>query len=75
MSKDKTAGPSMENILKRMAELEATQATLQLKIDDRDKKILELEAKTEAAGEAAMTMLGRSVSERFIGKKKVNVKT
>ncbi len=73
MAKD--TGPSMEKLLARMKELEETQATLQLALDEKDKKIIALEAKTEAAGEVAMTMLGRQVAERYIGKRKVEVKT
>jgi hypothetical protein len=75
MSKKDTGGPSMEQLLKRMEALEAESARLKIAVDEKDKKILELEAKTEAAGEATITMLGHMVTERYLGKRKVPVKT
>jgi hypothetical protein len=75
MNKDKSGGPSMEQLLKRMEALEAESARLKIAVDDKDKKILELEAKAEAAGEATFSVLGHMVNERYVGKKKVTVKT
>lgn len=68
-------GPTTEQLLKRMAELEKQYAALQVAVDEKEKKILELEAKTEATGQAAMTMLGRQVAEQYLGKRKVLGKT
>lgn len=76
MKADKsTGGQSMEQLLERMKKLEEQSAKLKIALDDKDKKILELEAKAEASGADAMTIMGRQVMERYLGKRKVPSKT
>lgn len=71
----KAGGPSMDQLLERMKKLEESSAKLQIALDEKDKKILELEAKAEASGADALTIMGRQTAERYLGRREVPMKT